>query len=220
MLDLTCPNVTWPDLTQLVLTSLHFTLLPLIYPDPRSRHSATLGPTVGDRESVRLNHLYGLLYYRTSSPRKVSHLCFSLSFHSALHLFFSRIFYSIAFYSFFCGLQTKSLMRFSTASLLLLWCTSNHTSSLISILLSPISLLFSPYSSYSHHTRTCTYSVENLSGPTSPSGIKPEDLTDDIFSFIFLAKPLPEGVSTNIPTALLQSMQEVPTIALCCDCFF
>ena len=101
--------------------------------------------------------------------------------------------------------------------LVLLSCTPFHTSSLISILLSPISLLFSPYSSYSPHTRTCTYSVENLSGPTSPSGIKPEDLTDDIFSFIFLAKPLPEGVSTNIPTALLQSMQEVLTSTFYCD---
>ena len=52
-------------------------------------------------------------------------------------------------------------------------------------------------------------SVDNLSGPTSPSGIKPEDLTDDVFSYIFLAKPLPTGVSTPIPQELLQSMRDV-----------
>ena len=59
------------------------------------------------------------------------------------------------------------------------------------------------------HTHTHTYSVENLSGPTSPSGIKPEDLTDDVFSYIFLAKELPSGVTTAIPAALLKSMREV-----------
>ena len=53
------------------------------------------------------------------------------------------------------------------------------------------------------------YSVENLSGPTSPSGIKPEDLTDDVFSYIFLAKDLPTGTSSAIPEILLKSMREV-----------
>jgi hypothetical protein len=51
--------------------------------------------------------------------------------------------------------------------------------------------------------------VENLSGPVSPSGIKPEDLTDDVFSYIFLAKDLPQGTSTAIPDTLLKSMREV-----------
>ena len=54
-----------------------------------------------------------------------------------------------------------------------------------------------------------THSVENLSGPVSPSGIKPEDLTDDVFSYIFLAKELPLGTSTAIPDTLLKSMREV-----------
>jgi hypothetical protein len=51
--------------------------------------------------------------------------------------------------------------------------------------------------------------VENLSGPVSPSGIKPEDLTDDVFSYIFLAKDLPQGTTTAIPDTLLKSMREV-----------
>jgi hypothetical protein len=52
-------------------------------------------------------------------------------------------------------------------------------------------------------------SVDNLAGPTSPSGIKPEDLTDDVFSYIFLAKDLPAGVTSAIPSALLMSMRQV-----------
>ena len=71
---------------------------------------------------------------------------------------------------------------------------------------------FSP--SLFHYSLFCSLhffspSVDNLSGPTSPSGIKPEDLTDDVFSYIFLAKPLPTGVSTPIPQELLQSMRDV-----------
>ena len=50
-------------------------------------------------------------------------------------------------------------------------------------------------------------SVENLAGPSSPSGIKPEDLTDDVFNFIFLAKPLPEGVTSAVSAELLLKMR-------------
>lgn len=49
--------------------------------------------------------------------------------------------------------------------------------------------------------------VNNLSGPTSPSGIQPEDLTDDVFNFIFLAKPLPAGVTTAISESLMMKMR-------------
>jgi leucyl-tRNA synthetase len=37
--------------------------------------------------------------------------------------------------------------------------------------------------------------ISNLSGTTSPAGIKAEDLTDDVFNYVFLAKELPAGVS-------------------------
>ena len=50
-------------------------------------------------------------------------------------------------------------------------------------------------------------SVDNLAGPMSPSGIRPEDLTDYVFSFIFLAKPLPAGVTSAISESLLLKMR-------------
>ena len=51
-------------------------------------------------------------------------------------------------------------------------------------------------------------SVDNLAGPTSPVGIRPEDLTDDVFNFIFLAKPLPAGVTSAISESLLNQMKK------------
>lgn len=44
--------------------------------------------------------------------------------------------------------------------------------------------------------------VNNLAG-SSTTAIKPEALTDDVFNYIFLRKPLPEGVTTEIPQTLL-----------------
>ena len=49
--------------------------------------------------------------------------------------------------------------------------------------------------------------VDNFSGSTAPAGIHHDDLTDDVFNFIYLAKPLPVGVSTPIPEATLMAMR-------------
>jgi leucyl-tRNA synthetase len=69
------------------------------------------------------------------------------------------------------------------------------------------STIYMAYYTIAHHFHG---SVDNLGSKeaASPSGVKPEDLTDDVFSYIFLAKPLPVGVTTAIPEALLKSMQE------------
>lgn len=51
-------------------------------------------------------------------------------------------------------------------------------------------------------------SLDNMSGTThSPYGIRPEDLTDDVFNYIFLSINFPEGVTPNIPIDLLQAMK-------------
>jgi leucyl-tRNA synthetase len=50
--------------------------------------------------------------------------------------------------------------------------------------------------------------LDNLAGYSgSPSGIAPEDLNDDVFNFIFLRRPLPEGHSTRIPEEQVLSMR-------------
>lgn len=49
--------------------------------------------------------------------------------------------------------------------------------------------------------------VDNMSGLKTVEKIKPEDLNDDVFNYIFLGKPFPEGVSTNIDINLLDSMR-------------
>ena len=50
--------------------------------------------------------------------------------------------------------------------------------------------------------------VDNLNGDKpSPSGIVPEDLTDDVFNYIFLKKELPSGVTTNISSELMGKMR-------------
>jgi len=50
--------------------------------------------------------------------------------------------------------------------------------------------------------------AENLSGTSaSPRGISPEELTDEVFDFIFLRKPFPDGVSSSIPAQLLEEMR-------------
>ena len=63
------------------------------------------------------------------------------------------------------------------------------------------------YYTIAHHLHG---SIDNLSGTASSStGIKPEDLTDDVFNYIFLAKPFPESASpSTIPQSLLQSMRD------------
>jgi leucyl-tRNA synthetase len=48
-------------------------------------------------------------------------------------------------------------------------------------------------------------SVDNLSGPTSPCGVSPEDLTDEAFDYIFLQKPYP--AACNIPENTLAAMK-------------
>mmetsp|Transcript_25765 Transcript_25765/g.42990 ORF Transcript_25765/g.42990 Transcript_25765/m.42990 type:complete len:1134 (+) Transcript_25765:61-3462(+) len=52
--------------------------------------------------------------------------------------------------------------------------------------------------------------VLNLAGTTSgaPCGIDAKDMTDEIFDFIFLHKPLPTGFSTPIPTTLLEELRQ------------
>ena len=50
--------------------------------------------------------------------------------------------------------------------------------------------------------------VENLNGDKpSPCGILPEDLTDDVFNYIFLKKELPSGVTSNISSDLMKKMR-------------
>jgi hypothetical protein len=44
----------------------------------RTRHPAALGPAVGDRESVRLHHIHGLLHDSPPSTRKVCCVWISL----------------------------------------------------------------------------------------------------------------------------------------------
>lgn len=48
-------------------------------------------------------------------------------------------------------------------------------------------------------------SLDNLAGPASPSGITAEQLTDEVFDYIFLKGPLP--ASNTIPEALLSEMR-------------
>ena len=50
--------------------------------------------------------------------------------------------------------------------------------------------------------------ADNLDGlRASPSGISPSDLTDEIFDYIFLHKPLPAGFSTPITAASLDELR-------------
>ena len=66
------------------------------------------------------------------------------------------------------------------------------------------STIYMAYYTIAHYFHA---SIDNLSGEKgSPHAIKPEDLTDDVFSYIFLQKPLPEGVHTDIPLQLLDQM--------------
>ena len=69
------------------------------------------------------------------------------------------------------------------------------------------STIYMAYYTIAHHLHG---SIDNLSGTASSStGIKPEDLTDDVFNYIFLAKPFPESASpSTIPQSLLQSMRD------------
>lgn len=52
-------------------------------------------------------------------------------------------------------------------------------------------------------------STDNLTGAamSSPSGIAAEDLSDEVFDYIFLAKPFPEGFSTRIAAAVLDNIK-------------
>lgn len=51
--------------------------------------------------------------------------------------------------------------------------------------------------------------IDNLSGTTgSPNGIKPDDLTDEVFNYIFLAMPLPSDFDCNIAKDLLDGMRK------------
>ena len=50
--------------------------------------------------------------------------------------------------------------------------------------------------------------IDNMDGNSAcPHGIHPEDLTDEIFSYIFLERSLPAGYVTSIPTELLEKMR-------------
>mmetsp|Transcript_15672 Transcript_15672/g.21502 ORF Transcript_15672/g.21502 Transcript_15672/m.21502 type:complete len:914 (+) Transcript_15672:2-2743(+) len=55
-------------------------------------------------------------------------------------------------------------------------------------------------------------SPENLSGvseqSTNPLGIKPEDLTDEVFDYIFLKQALPDGSSSSIPLDTLDRLRK------------
>jgi len=67
------------------------------------------------------------------------------------------------------------------------------------------STIYMAYYTIAHHLHG---SVDNLAGPSSPSGIVPADLTDDVFNFIFLGKDLPEGVTSGgISPELLGKMR-------------
>ena len=67
------------------------------------------------------------------------------------------------------------------------------------------STIYMAYYTIAHYFHA---SIDNLSGEKgSPHAIKPEDLTDDVFSYIFLQKPLPEGVHSDIPLQLLDQMR-------------
>jgi leucyl-tRNA synthetase len=48
-------------------------------------------------------------------------------------------------------------------------------------------------------------SIDNLSGPTSVSGVLPEDFNDEVFDYIFLNKPYPS--CSNIPEKILNQMR-------------
>ena len=52
-------------------------------------------------------------------------------------------------------------------------------------------------------------SIDNLNGNSSPAGIKPEDMTDDVFNYIFLAKDIPAGVTlgASISKEMLVNMR-------------
>lgn len=50
--------------------------------------------------------------------------------------------------------------------------------------------------------------ADNLKGSSSVSGILPQDLTDDIFNYIFLNKPLPEASQSTIPSELLATIKQ------------
>jgi leucyl-tRNA synthetase len=53
------------------------------------------------------------------------------------------------------------------------------------------------------------HSEDNLSGTAGNTyGITPEDMTDEVFSYIFLSKPLPEGYSSKLSKDILNTMQE------------
>ena len=68
------------------------------------------------------------------------------------------------------------------------------------------STIYMAYYTIAHYLQG---SVDNLNGDKpNPVGIKPEDLTDDVFSYIFLHKDLPAGFfSATIPLELLNKMR-------------
>ncbi len=49
--------------------------------------------------------------------------------------------------------------------------------------------------------------TDNMSGESNPYSISAADMTDDVFSYIFLRQPLPEGSHTRIPMMLLDQMR-------------
>ena len=67
------------------------------------------------------------------------------------------------------------------------------------------STIYMAYYTIAHYL----HGVENMNGTTSPAGIQAEDLTDDIFNYIFLAKPLPEDASIgpSLSMELLNNMK-------------
>jgi len=69
------------------------------------------------------------------------------------------------------------------------------------------STIYMAYYTIAHHLHG---SIDNLTGTaTSPAGITPEDLTDDVFNYIFLGKPFPAGAPPSaVPSALLQAMRD------------
>jgi leucyl-tRNA synthetase len=67
------------------------------------------------------------------------------------------------------------------------------------------STIYMAYYTIAHHLHG---GPENMAGTTNPAGIDPADLTDEVFSYIFLKKPLPAGFTTKIPMDLLDQMRK------------
>lgn len=66
------------------------------------------------------------------------------------------------------------------------------------------STIYMAYYTIAHHLHG---SEDNLSGASNPSGFDPKDLTDEIWSYIFLKQPFPEGFTTSIPMELIEKMK-------------